>query len=123
EYIGGYDDWIRQGGKWTEADEPEAPIKASVPVVEAPKANAPASAPKIKKLSYKLQKEFEDLPKKIEQLEQQINATKTIVGATDFYSQPAKIVEEKLQALAQLEMDLEICFERWAELENMQQSD
>jgi len=131
EYIGGYDDWIRQGGKWTEADLPEeeansaASLEAVAPKVEAPAAKvaAPATAPRTKKLSYKLQKEFEDLPKKIELLEQQVEAMKAVVGAADFYSQTPKIIEEKLQALAQVEMDLEACFERWAELEDMQQAE
>ena len=131
EYIGGYDDWIRQGGKWTEADLPEETAKNSVsveaatPKVESPAAKVatPAAAPRTKKLSYKLQKEFEDLPKKIEQVEQQVEAMKAVVGAADFYSQSPKVIEEKLQALAQVEMDLEACFERWAELEDMQQAE
>jgi ATP-binding cassette subfamily F protein uup len=131
EYIGGYDDWIRQGGKWTEADLPEeapknaAALETSVANVETPAAKvaAPAAAPRTKKLSYKLQKEFEDLPKKIEQLEQQVEAMKAVVGAADFYSQTPKVIDEKLQALAQAEMDLEACFERWAELEDMQQAE
>ncbi len=131
EYIGGYDDWIRQGGKWTEADLPEeaaknnAQVEAAAPKVETPtaKVSAPAATPRTKKLSYKLQKEFEDLPKKIEQLEQQVEAMKAVVGAADFYSQVPKVIEEKLQALAQVEMDLEACFERWAELEDMQQAE
>jgi ATP-binding cassette subfamily F protein uup len=124
EYIGGYDDWIRQGGKWTEADLPEETTKNTAPVeVAAPKAAAPAAAPRTKKLSYKLQKEFEDLPKKIEQVEQKVGALKAVVGASDFYSQSPKVIEEKLQALAQAELELEACFERWAELEDMQQAE
>ncbi len=131
EYIGGYDDWIRQGGKWTEADLPEettknnAQVEAAAPKVETPTAKvaAPATAPRTKKLSYKLQKEFEDLPKKIELLEQQVEAMKAVVGAADFYSQAPKVIEEKLQSLTQAEMDLEACFERWAELEDMQQAE
>ena len=33
------------------------------------------------------------------------------------------MIEEKLQVLAKLEMELEACFERWAELEDMQQAE
>ncbi|MET0356542.1 MAG: ATP-binding cassette domain-containing protein, partial [Cellvibrio sp.] len=124
EYVGGYDDWIRQGGKWTESDLPEEPAKAVAPVATLkPAATQTASAPRTKKLSYKLQKEFEDLPKKIEQTEQKVEEMKAVVGAADFYTQAPKFVEEKLQALAQLEMELETCFERWAELEDMQQAE
>ena len=48
---------------------------------------------------------------------------KAVVGGADFYSQAPKVIEEKLQAFAQVEMDLEACFERWAELEDMQQAE
>ena len=48
---------------------------------------------------------------------------KAVVGATGFYSQTPKIIEEKLQSLAQIEIALEACFERWAELEDMQQTE
>ncbi|RYY04108.1 MAG: ATP-binding cassette domain-containing protein [Gammaproteobacteria bacterium] len=121
EYVGGYDDWIRQGGKWTESDLPDEPQKnIAQPDI---KPTATVAAPRAKKLSYKLQKEFEDLPKKIEQTEQKISEMKQQVGASDFYTQSPKLIEEKLQALAQLEMDLENCFERWAELEDLQQAE
>jgi ATP-binding cassette subfamily F protein uup len=128
EYVGGYDDWIRQGGKWTEEDLPEAPqnIRQAIEPATSSQLTVPATpvaAVRSKKLSYKFQKEFDDLPKKIELLEQQLAAMKNVVGAADFYSQAPKAVEEKLQALAQLELELETCFERWAELEDMQQGE
>ncbi|HEY0893915.1 MAG TPA: ATP-binding cassette domain-containing protein, partial [Cellvibrio sp.] len=125
EYVGGYDDWIRQGGKWTQADElPAAIANASVAevkkaeVVEAVSAKAPA---KLKKLSYKFQKEFDELPQKIELIEKQLNELQSITTASDFYSQTAVVVEQKLQELAKVQQQLDDCFERWAELEDMQQ--
>ena len=124
EYIGGYDDWIRQGGKWTESDLPDEPANVATPVEPVkPGVTQTTAAPRLKKLSYKLQKEFDDLPKKIEQAEQKLAEMKSIVGASDFYTQSPKIIEEKLQSLAQLEVELEACFERWAELEDMQQAE
>jgi ATP-binding cassette subfamily F protein uup len=124
EYIGGYDDWIRQGGKWTQADElPAAASPAPViveqkPAVSSEVVKAPA---KIKKLSYKFQKEFDELPQKIEHLESSVEALAAITSASDFYSQPAAVVEQKLQELATAQKQLDDCFERWAELEDMQQ--
>lgn len=135
EYVGGYDDWIRQGGKWTEADLPEADVAAlstSTPAVQTVATNSTekasnstaARAPaRAKKLSYKLQKEFDDLPKLIESVEHAVADLKVQIAASDFYQQAPKIIEEKLQALAQAEQQLENCFERWAELEDMQQAD
>jgi ATP-binding cassette subfamily F protein uup len=117
EYVGGYDDWIRQGGKWTQADELPQPV-ASATAAIIPTAKAPA---KPKKLSYKFQKEFDELPQKIEAIERELEALNSETAGTDFYLQPAAIVEKKLQQLAQLQQQLDNCFERWAELEDMQQ--
>lgn len=125
EYVGGYDDWIRQGGKWTQADELPATI-VNTPVIEAKKTElievASTKAPaKQKKLSYKFQKEFDELPQKIELIEKQLNELQAITTASDFYSQAATVVEQKLQELAKVQQQLDDCFERWAELEDMQQ--
>jgi ATP-binding cassette subfamily F protein uup len=121
EYVGGYDDWIRQGGKWTVADElppPEKVAKSEVSNSAPIETRAPA---KSKKLSYKFQKEFDELPQKIEQLEIQLAQLQSLTSADDFYTQPGNVVEQKLQELAQLQLQLDDCFERWAELEDMQQ--
>ncbi len=125
EYVGGYDDWIRQGGKWTQADElPTAP--ASKPTIAPQKPEtaelANTKAPtKLKKLSYKFQKEFDELPQKIELIETKLNELQAVAAASDFYNQAPAVVEQKLQELAQVQQQLDDCFERWAELEDMQQ--
>ncbi len=117
EYVGGYDDWIRQGGKWTQADALPQPA-ASATATIATNVKAPA---KSKKLSYKFQKEFDELPQKIEALERELEVLNSEMAGADFYLQPAAIVEKKLQQLARLQQQLDNCFERWAELEDLQQ--
>lgn len=122
EYIGGYDDWLRQGGKWTQADELPAPVNpVKELIISTPEITNPKSSPKTKKLSYKFQKEFDELPQKIEALEMQLESLQTEVNAADFYSQSSATVEKKLQELAVIQQQLDDCFERWAELEDMQQ--
>jgi len=124
EYVGGYDDWIRQGGKWTESDLPETTVETSLVEVEKPAPAATATTARTttkKKLSYKLQKEFDELPQKIEQLEIQLTQLQTEAGASNFYEQAPAVVETKLQELAKAQLALDTCFERWAELEDMQQ--
>lgn len=130
EYVGGYDDWIRQGGKWTESDEVVSPKTGAVSqeiISEiSPATTATAEAVKTsparvnKKLGYKLQKEFEDLPKKIEGLEQQLASMQKEISAPEFYQQESATVELRLKAMAQFEQQLDVCFERWAELEDLQ---
>ena len=125
EYVGGYDDWLRQGGKWTQVDELPS-TRISEPVIAQKKTAVSATesikAPtKVKKLSYKFQKEFDELPQKIELLEQQLSELQVVTSASDFYSKSPDLVEKKLQELAGVQQQLDDCFERWAELEDMQQ--
>ncbi|PUA29831.1 MAG: ABC transporter ATP-binding protein [Cellvibrio sp. 79] len=119
EYVGGYDDWIRQGGKWTQADELPSVVATKEPLATA--STIAKASPKAKKLSYKFQKEFDELPQKIEALELKLEALQAETNAGDFYAQSAIVVEKKLQEMAQAQQELDDCFERWAELEDMQQ--
>lgn len=116
EYVGGYDDWLSQGGRWTEEEAPAEAAEAK------PAAAAPAEPKrsKGKKLSYKLQREFDELPGRIEVLEEQLAALQAQAAEPDFYAGEASEIERHMQQMAQLEKELEQCFERWAELEDMQ---
>jgi ATP-binding cassette subfamily F protein uup len=118
EYVGGYEDAVSQGAKFY-SEEPvgqsvvETPAKAEpVKVV-----TAPTAAPK--KLSYKMQRELDELPKQLEAFEQEIAALQAKISAPSFYSQGQDKVDPVLQALAAKEKQLEVCFERWEELESL----
>lgn len=115
EYVGGYADWLRQGGRWpTEAEIAAAsqPEKAEPAVVasESPR-------PKTQKLSYKLQRELDGLPKKIELLEAELEALQQEMAAPDFFSQGDEKTAPVLKKLEDAEQSLEHCYERWTELE------
>ena len=71
------------------------------------------------KLSYKEQRELEELPAKMEALEADIEALQTEVNSGDFFSKVVAYTQEKLQALAEKEAELEQAFERWEMLENI----
>lgn len=122
EYVGGYDDWLRQGGQWVEPKAPEA-VSGDLPgEAQNDSENAPASAsvkPAKKKLSYKLQREFDALPAKIEALEGELDVLQAKAGDPNFYAGDADAIDEHLQALAAVQQELDACFERWAELEEM----
>lgn len=120
EYVGGYDDWIRQGGKWTESDEVVPAVEPVKAVVASPTTEAARPAAKNRKLSYKLQKEFDELPALIETLEQQVESQQKAVSADGFYQQTSAEVEKALQALSSAQEKLDNAFERWAELESLQ---
>ena len=74
---------------------------------------------KANKLSYKLKLELEQLPSKLEQLEQALEAQQVVVNDADFFKQDASTTTKELNHLAQLESDLEVALERWEELEEL----
>ena len=123
EYVGGYDDWLRQGGGWHKYQSVgeqviEKPAEKVASIANEKSSTSAVNKPK--KLSYKLQKEFDDLPQKIEKLESDLASLQAEINTADFYNQDQQKVDAKLRLLAQLEADLETSFERWAELESMQ---
>ncbi|ANS85441.1 ABC transporter ATP-binding protein [Vibrio scophthalmi] len=119
EFVGGYHDAQQQRSQVLKSRTPEKPAKAK-PVVEASLKSAPVTA-KPKKLSYKLQRELETLPAQLEQLEEEIEQMQQTVNSSDFFAQPVEQTQTVLDKLAALEQELEIAFERWEELEAMQQ--
>jgi ATP-binding cassette subfamily F protein uup len=116
EYVGGYQDAISQGAKFYSEEPVAATVVQTTPVVETKPVKAPEKP--TKKLSYKLQKELDALPSQMEQLEQEIETLQQQISNADFYSQPADTVSKTLKSLAEKEQNLELCFQRWEELES-----
>ena len=118
EYVGGYQDWIRQGGSAKLLGVKEAKAQKAEPVAAAtPAPAAPAAAPAKKKLSYKLQRELEALPGQIEALETQMAAVQEQIGSPGFYQRPAAETTAVLASLDDLQARHDALVERWAELE------
>ena len=128
EYVGGYADWLRQGGKveslaeWDSgAMAPDTPEPAAAEPTPAAPAPAPAAAPaqpKVK-LSYKLQRELDSLPAQMEKLEAELEALQAKVGDPAFYQQPSEKTTAVLDQMAAKQAELDAAMERWAELEDM----
>ncbi|MET4878950.1 ABC transporter ATP-binding protein [Morganella morganii] len=72
------------------------------------------------KLSYKLQRELEQLPSLLESLDEEIQQLQSQVSATEFFNQPHDETDKVLKLLAEKEHALEEAFERWQTLEAMQ---
>ncbi|NGY03880.1 ATP-binding cassette domain-containing protein [Solimonas terrae] len=111
EYIGGYDDWLRQRPVATA--RPAAgtkPKPAAVPVV----ATAPASK---SPLDSKQKRELAELPGKIEKLEAEQEAL-GLKLATLYASDPGKAVETQ-KALSAIEQTLATAYARWESLESL----
>ena len=76
-----------------------------------------SNKPKSVKLSYKEQRELEQLPQLLEDLEEKITALQTEIGDPNFFQQSHDVTDAKLKALADAEAELETAFIRWEELE------
>ncbi|PFG56171.1 ATP-binding cassette subfamily F protein uup [Vibrio sp. ES.051] len=120
EFVGGYHD-ARQQREQARAvrQSVEKTTKNEKVVEETPKTAQPKN--NTKKLSYKLQRELEALPAKLEQLESDIESLQEQVNNPEFFAKPVEQTQPVLEQLAALEQELEIAFERWEELEATQQ--
>ncbi len=111
EYVGGYDDWLRQRRR------PAKPqVAAKKPEKQAsPAKTSPASKPK--KLAYKEQRELDQLPDKLAQLEHSIGQIHQQMSETEFFQKPADQIAKVQKKLETEEANLEQAFERWEHLE------
>jgi ATP-binding cassette subfamily F protein uup len=112
EYVGGYDDWLRQ------RKEPALPSK---PVTQKEQGQKKARPPREKqKLSFKETRELDALPQTIEILEEEKQQLMATLNSPEFYASHdlAKIngANNRLEAL---EKELDEAYRRWDELENM----
>ncbi len=113
EYVGGYQDWLRQGGQWP-GSRPQAQAPVSTPMP-----SKVASPARDRKLSYKLQRELETLPAQIEQLENAIAQLTEELGAPEFYQNAPDVISERTARLDQYQSQLEAHYARWETLEGM----
>jgi ATP-binding cassette subfamily F protein uup len=119
EYVGGYDDWVRQ----RPAPAVSAPSPAAKPTVAEKSAPAKPAAPaKPKKMSYKEQKELDSLPGTIEKLEADIAALNGEMGQPGFYQQAKDAILQSQNKLAEMEKALETAYARWEELEALREA-
>lgn len=131
EFVGGYEDWLRQGGSvqllgMTEKTGTKAEMadnddlqQANERKIEPQLQNVADDGivPAKKKLSYKLQRELDAIPEQMDALETELEQLQQQVSDPEFYQQPHAHTEQVLQSLQTAEQKLDALLERWAELE------
>ncbi|OZG71266.1 ABC transporter ATP-binding protein [Hahella sp. CCB-MM4] len=130
EYAGGYSDWLLQRPEESsfsqEKVSKDAASKGKTAKADAKKTPGDSAEVKgavsgqKKKLSYKHQRELDELPSQVEELENALAVLQEEVSAPEFYEQSHELVAEKLALLESREKELEQLMERWLELEDMQ---
>jgi len=111
EYVGGYSDWLRQRFM------PEPVVIAKPKSATPPPVSKSVRPATPGKLSYHERRELEQLPARIEGLEQRQQELQALTADPAFYKQEAAIVTRRLEELRTVERELEAAYERWATLE------
>ncbi|MBI4312745.1 MAG: ATP-binding cassette domain-containing protein [Chloroflexi bacterium] len=110
EYVGGYDDWLRQ------RPQEARPSKAPVAKQDAPPVQSPRARPRF---GFRQQKELDALPQTIESLEREQHELLQAMGDPGLYKRDkAEIVaiNDRLEAVPKL---LAEAYARWEELEQL----
>lgn len=114
EYVGGYDDWLRQ------RPETVAPSKTC----KATPAQEPKAVPKKQKLSFKEKYELEQkreqlktMPGLIEKLEKKLEELQNTMSSADYYKNSPDEMASDQSRLEVVESELETAYTVWEELE------
>lgn len=120
KYIGGYFDAKQQQENYhATLAAASQNVKKNEPLVKEEAVKEKPKTDKKVKLSYKDQRELEELPAKMEALEAEIELLQTEVNSADFFTKDTAYTQGQLQKLAEAEQALEYAFERWEALENI----
>jgi ATP-binding cassette subfamily F protein uup len=111
EYVGGYEDWLRQRPAPTPAGS-EVPQRERIDV-----SVTSSTAPSRKRLSYREQQEYEQLPARIDALEREHDTLNARIAEPDFYKEGADVIEAVLARAAGLEDELLAAYARRDELD------
>jgi ABC transport system ATP-binding/permease protein len=111
EYIGGYEDWIRQRSP----DRPAAVVRKERQ--RRGRSDESTAATDRRKLTYKEQRELDQLPAKIETLEAEQSALNAQMAGSDFYKEGAETIRAALARAEAIERELEKAYERWSALD------
>ena len=117
DYVGDYSNWAQKGGK-LKFENNSSPTTQTAKQNAQPAAAIPAPVEAKKKLSYKDQRELDNLPALIERLEQEQSALEQQISTPEFYQAERDQIDNTLAALKDTQVKLEQAYQRWDELEH-----
>jgi ABC transport system ATP-binding/permease protein len=112
EYAGGYDDWLIQ--RPAERAQPKP-----TPEKKVKKRLKPAGP---RKITFKEARELESLPQKFEAMETEQQEIYDSMADPSFYRQESALIIQAKARIEELEQSLTIAYERWEELEAINQN-
>ena len=114
EYVGGYEDYVRQSRARVPAEARSAEASAAPKLAKRAKTGP-------RKLSYNEQREFDALPGRIAALEEEQQRLKDESASAEFYKSPADHIHAVLARIDDLHAELDAALERWLELDSIGQ--
>lgn len=114
EYVGGYDDWLRQRSAGGEPGKLGGKAKQE-PTSESSEREKSQS----QRLGFNEQQELKQLPAVIERLEQQIARLHEEMADPEYFRRSAEVLAADKQTLSECEQQLAAAFEHWAELDEL----
>jgi ATP-binding cassette subfamily F protein uup len=131
EYVGGYEDWLRQRDNRTRDGAPSRGVRIQADRgvrlqadqgrkgrLKPSAISGPTAAITIKKLSYKEQRELDALPGRIEALEAEQRDLSARIAGRDFYKSPRADIDAALARVDPLAQQLAEAYSRWHDLES-----
>lgn len=111
EYAGGYDDYLLQSGKneTLQNDKLESKIKSEKQIEK---------TKKVAKLSFKEERELEQIPQLISDLEQEQAQLQAKMSSPEFFKQSNEVISESSTRVEVIQQELESLLVRWEELES-----
>ncbi len=113
EYVGGYNDWVRQVGARAAASHEAETANPKVPQPRRERSAGP------RRLSYKEQRQLDSLPERIEALEGEKKQLEDDLHAPDFYKQPPDVIARLLARLDELRRETEEAYAEWYALQSI----
>jgi ATP-binding cassette subfamily F protein uup len=113
EYVGGYDDWLRQRS----LPSPEGAEKAKKK--EKPDEKARPQRERLRTLTFREKKEIEALPALIESLEAERAGLYETLSDPDFYRQEGSRLPAVRARMSELDKEIPAAYERWELLESI----
>ncbi len=117
EYVGSYDDWLRQRSTAKKPEKKKAKaVEKAVEKKEAVTETKTSEKPN-KKLSFNDQQELKNLPKEIEILESKVSDLETQMADPNFFKQEHRVTAAVTDELQKINAILKTKYDRWEELE------
>jgi ATP-binding cassette subfamily F protein uup len=121
EYVGGYEDWLRQRPlPPSGAERGSRSQQSGSGAADTDRPRGGSAGPVARKLSYNEQRELHALPKKIEALEAEQAELHAKVHGSSFYKDGTEGIAQTLARLAAVDDELLAALARWDELDSRQ---